>query len=327
MLVGVTGACGFIGVHLVRNLLSMNIEVIGVDNFEDPHSRVRQRLIEKKTKVLEADVLDLNALLKGFKDVDHIVHLAAESHVDSSLNQSLKTVRVNALGTANILEVARQLKIPLTYVSTDEVFGDLPLSGVEKFDTLSGYNPSSPYSASKAAGELFAKAWAKSHDVFMNITNCGNNYGEYQSLMKFIPRTMALISQNEKPVLYSSGKNVRDWIYVGDHANAIIQVVLKGLEGQRYMIGTSDPVSNIDLLQSILSVAGKEKDFFDSVPDRPGHDLRYEINPSPELGQWGWTPEHSSVKGHIGTLWEHYNSRSRIGDLDVSDFRVRGLSG
>lgn len=326
MLVGVTGAAGFIGIHLVRALRESGLDVVGVDNFADSESRYRKSEIESLCRLHNLDILDSEGVKSAFTDVSHVFHLAAETHVDTSLSDSISTVRTNALGTATILDVARDVKASVTYVSTDEVFGDLDLHGEEKFNETSQLNPSSPYSSSKAAGELLAGAWARSYDMKINVTNCGNNFGEHQSIKKFIPRTMALLADNKKPVLYGNGRNVRDWIHASDHASALVEVMKSGEGGKRYLIGAENPVSNLELLKKMLEISGKPANFYDSIFDRPGHDLRYEITPSEDLKVWGWAPKMPSVEDYLGTLWAHYRSRFEKGELQVDDVANRGLS-
>lgn len=326
LLVGVTGAAGFIGMHLVMALRNSGFDVVGLDNFSDSESGMRAKVIEKHCRIIEEDILNVEGVSSAFQDAQHVFHLAAETHVDTSLARPLDAVRTNALGTASVLEAARKLSASLTYVSTDEVFGDLPLEGDDRFTGDSIINPSSPYSSSKAAGELLAKAWARSFDMKVNITNCGNNYGEYQSIRKFIPRTMTLLAASERPVLYGSGANVRDWIHVSDHASALVEVMINGEAGKKYLIGVQNSVSNRELMDAILSATDRNMDFVDLVEDRPGHDLRYEIKPSTELVGWGWKAEVAQIEEQLPSLWQHYRSRFEKGELEVSNIRGRGLS-
>lgn len=326
MLVGVTGAAGFIGIHLVQELSNAGFDVVAIDNFADPESHLRAKEIQGMCNLMNLDILDAPSVTSVFKEVGHVFHLAAETHVDTSLTSSVNTVRTNSLGTASVLEAARNAEASFTYVSTDEVFGDLPIEGRERFDENSALNPSSPYSSSKASGELLAAAWARSYGLKINITNCGNNFGEHQSIKKFIPRTMTLLAANEKPVLYGSGRNVRDWIHARDHARALVSVMINGENGKRYLIGAENPVSNIDLLGKMLEVSGNESEFYDSVDDRPGHDLRYEIEPSAELSYWGWEPRFDGVLEYLGLLWTFYKNGLESGSLDVSSVLHRGIS-
>ena len=313
--------------HLVKALHEAGFDVKGIDNYTDPESRLRAKELAPLVSVEDVSVLDMEGMHRAFKGSSHIFHLAAETHVDTSLINPIETVRVNALGTAQVLEVARKLDASLTYVSTDEVFGDLPLEGNEKFSAYSAIKPSSPYSSSKAAGELLVLSWAKSFDLEVTITNCGNNYGEFQSVRKFIPRTMALLAAEKRAVLYGNGQNVRDWIHASDHASALISVMLNGKSGNRYCIGVENPVTNQQLMSHIVNAANKSLDWVDSVSDRPGHDLRYEIDPSAELKEWGWNAQQNDVLKYIGVLWRHYKIRLEKGELSISNVSHRGLSG
>lgn len=315
MRIGVTGAAGFIGVNLTKYFMSIGHNLVMIDNFAERFSKRRVRALGLEEYCLKLDINDFEALLDAFRDVDAIIHLAAESNVDHSLLTPLQTVESNSLGTATVLEVARSLNVRVVYVSTDEVFGDLDLDSSTSFTEDSPISPSSPYSASKASGDLLALAWFRSFNLDVSITNCGNNYGRFQSPTKLIPKTMKLIRSNSAPEIFGSGKNVRDWIHVEDHCSAINLVLEKGEPGKRYLVGLNDTMANDELVTEIIKCSPSPFIKPKYIEDRLGHDRKYAIEPSLSLQNMGWSAKHSSLKQSLPQMWNDF-----ILDEEVFEF-------
>lgn len=199
----------------------------------------------------------------------------------------------NVVGTYNLLELARKHNIRYHHISTDEVYGDIELESKEQFTEYSQYNPSSPYSATKAASDMLVKGWIRSFNLKATISNCSNNYGPYQHPEKFIPRQITNILNNKKPTLYGNGLNVRDWIHVEDHSQAVDLIIDNGIIGETYLIGVNNEVNNITVLKQILKEMNKKEDYFDFVEDRKGHDLKYSINPTKLNKELNFKPKHT----------------------------------
>jgi len=224
---------------------------------------------------------------------DAVVHFAAETHVDNALADPAPFVHTNVLGTFTVLEAVRRNSVRLHHVSTDEVYGDLPLGDPVRFTEATPYNPSSPYSSTKAASDMLVRAWVRSYGVAATLSNCSNNYGPYQHVEKFIPRQITNILTGRRPRLYGSGANVRDWIHVEDHNSAVWRILTDGAIGRTYLIGADGEQDNLSVLRTILRLMDRSPDDFDHVVDRAGHDLRYAIDPSPLRDELGWTPRHT----------------------------------
>jgi dTDP-glucose 4,6-dehydratase len=286
----VTGAAGFIGSnfchYLVRNT---DYEIVGLDALTyaaNPNSLIGLPI--NRFRLVEGDIKDRELVDSIVEKVDLVAHFAAESHNDNSLKSPEAFINSNIVGTFSILESVRKYDVRLHHISTDEVFGDLPLVSAEKFKEESPYNPSSPYSASKASSDLLVRAWIRSFGLRATISNCSNNYGPRQHVEKFIPRQITQILMGQKPRLYGSGENVRDWIHVDDHSDAILSILEHGKIGETYLVGTSGEKSNLEVLELILEIMGKPQDWFEVVKDRPGHDLRYAIDSSKLRTDLGW---------------------------------------
>ncbi|MGA8250195.1 MAG: GDP-mannose 4,6-dehydratase, partial [Mycobacterium sp.] len=213
------------------------------------------------------------------------------------------TLRTNVIGTFAVLEAVRRHRVRLHHVSTDEVYGDLELDDPIRFTESTPYNPSSPYSATKAASDVLVRAWVRSYGVQATISNCSNNYGPYQHVEKFVPRQITNVLTGRRPKLYGSGANVRDWIHVDDHNNAVRRILEKGQIGRTYLIGAEGERDNLSVLRTLLKMMGRDPDDFDHVPDRVGHDLRYAIDPSALYDELCWAPEHTDFsKGLQATI-------------------------
>ncbi|MBX4172004.1 GDP-mannose 4,6-dehydratase, partial [Rhodococcus sp. DMU2021] len=207
-------------------------------------------------------------------DTDLVVHFAAESHNDNSLANPAPFVQTNLVGTFTLLEAVRKYDVRYHHISTDEVYGDLPLNDPIKFTETTAYNPSSPYSSTKAGSDLLVRAWVRSFGVRATISNCSNNYGPYQHVEKFIPRQITNVLTGVRPKLYGTGTNVRDWIHVDDHNSAVWTIIEHGRLGETYLIGADGETDNRTVVETVLELCGKGRDEFDFVTDRPGHDLR-----------------------------------------------------
>ena len=320
----VTGAAGFIGSNFVRRSLALRpdlqITVLDCLTYAGRLSNL-EGLMEKITFV-EGNILDKPLVDKLVKDADLVVHFAAESHNDNSLSDPEPFIQTNINGTFVLIQAATKHGKRFHHVSTDEVFGDLPLEGTERFTPDTSYNPSSPYSASKAASDHIVRAWVRSFGLKATISNCSNNYGPYQHEEKLIPRTILLVSAGIKPKVYGSGANVRDWIFVDDHTDGVWAVINKGQIGQTYLLGSDNQRSNLEVVRSILTAMGKPEDFIDFVEDRPGHDLRYAIDASKTISELGWTPKENSFEDKLPEVIDFYSKL----EINLDSISHSGLS-
>ena len=300
----VTGGLGFIGSAVVRSLYQNPMNEIYVVDKWGYASDPRNLTLTPNVKFCQLDLTDLVLTVKMLADInpDYIIHLAAESHVDNSISSPEAFLESNIMGTFNLLEAIRYMGNrsvlkKILHVSTDEVYGDLSDSGVP-FTEDTPYAPSSPYSASKAASDHIVRAWHRTYGIPAVITNCSNNFGEYQHPEKLIPRVItSIITGSEFPV-YGDGRQVRDWLFVDDHVDALLTVLLKGKVGETYNIGSRNPRTNIDVIYMIcdyMDAVHADKGFYPAsnlirmVGDRPGHDTRYEVDPSKLETELGWT--------------------------------------
>lgn len=300
----VTGGLGFIGSAVVRSLYQNPMNEIYVVDKWGYASDPRNLTLTPNVKFCQLDLTDLVLTVKMLADInpDYIIHLAAESHVDNSISSPAAFLESNIMGTFNLLEAIRYMGNrsvlkKILHVSTDEVYGDLSDSGVP-FTEDTPYAPSSPYSASKAASDHIVRAWHRTYGIPAVITNCSNNFGEYQHPEKLIPRVItSIITGSEFPV-YGDGRQVRDWLFVDDHVDALLTVLLRGKVGETYNIGSRNPRTNIDVIYMIcdyMDAVHADKGFYPAsnlirmVGDRPGHDTRYEVDPSKLETELGWT--------------------------------------
>jgi dTDP-glucose 4,6-dehydratase len=240
---------------------------------------------------------------------DAVINFAAETHNDNSLLFPEKFFATNVMGTLNVAQACVRNGVKLHHVSTDEVFGELDLNSSEEFRLSSNYRPSSPYSASKASSDHIVRAWVRSFGLSATISNCSNNYGQHQHWEKLIPATIKRIFQEERPIVYGQGANVRDWIHVNDHVDGVLLAVEKGIPGQTYLFGARNQLTNLEVVKSILVAMGKPEDFIDFVADRPGHDTRYAIDPTSAEAELGFSPSHPNLLDEIENLVSHYTSR------------------
>ena len=310
MKVLVTGGLGFIGSNFIRYLLERysSIEIINVDAMKYGSNPLNLKDIEddEKYKFIKGDICDYELISKLVKDVDVIVNFAAESHVDRSIANPYSFLQSNVVGVFVILEAIRKKnrEVKFIQISTDEVYGDILKGSFKEEDRL---KPSSPYSASKAAADMFVLAYSRTYGIHAVITRCTNNYGPYQFPEKLIPKTIIRASMNLKIPIYGTGKNIRDWIYVLDHCEAIDLVIKEGETGEIYNISSGEEKTNLEVVKTILSIMGKDESLIEFVEDRPGHDLRYSLDSS-KIRELGWKPKHSFKEGIRKTVeWYRQN--------------------
>ena len=300
----VTGGSGFIGSNLVRFLLSQrpdyhitNLDALTYAGNPDNLADVAQH---PNYRFVHGNILDRALVESLLSDCDAILHLAAESHVDRSISDSRPFLESNVLGTQTLLDAARTVwgsdsSHRFLQVSTDEVYGSLPLDQPElKFTEATPIHTSSPYSASKAASDLLVNAYHQTHGLNTVITRCSNNFGPYQFPEKVIPLFVTNLLAGKQVPLYGDGQNVRDWLHVEDHCEALVTVLEGGRAGQVYNIGGDNERSNLELTHTILELMGKDASFIEPVADRPGHDRRYAIDASKIAAELHWQPTRSA---------------------------------
>lgn len=308
----VTGGAGFIGANFVRNAVATrpDVRLTVVDSLTYAGSRESLRDVEGQIRLVEGDITDRALIGALVAESDAVLHFAAETHVDNALADPAPFVHANVLGTFTVLEAVRQESasrpVRLHHVSTDEVYGDLALDDPNRFTESTPYNPSSPYSSTKAAADMLVRAWIRSYGVAATISNCSNNYGPYQHVEKFIPRQITNVLTGRRPKLYGTGANVRDWIHVDDHNSAVWRILADGSIGRTYLIGADGERDNLSVLQMILRLMGRYPDDFDHVTDRAGHDLRYAIDPTPLRAELGWSPAHTDFEDGLRTTIDWY---------------------
>ena len=297
----VTGGAGFIGTNFVLRTAETRpdwqvrvLDALTYAGNPDNLAGVADRVELVRGSVADAELVD-----RLVADSDVVVHFAAESHNDNSLDDPWPFVETNVLGTYHLLQAVRRHDVRLHHVSTDEVYGDLELDDPERFTEQTPYNPSSPYSATKASADLLVRAWVRSFGVRATLSNCSNNYGPYQHVEKFIPRQITNVLQGVKPKLYGQGTNVRDWIHVDDHNDAVVAIVEQGRLGETYLIGADGERNNREIVELLLDLMGKPADWYDLVSDRPGHDLRYAIDSAKLRAETGWAPRYRDVRAGL----------------------------
>lgn len=296
----ITGGAGFIGSNFVHYTLQHHpdYEVTVVDKLTYAGNPANIETVLDKITFVTGDICDAELMDKLIGETDIVVHFAAESHNDNSLRDPWPFVNTNVIGTYMILEAVRKHDKRLHHISTDEVFGDLELDDPNRFNENTPYNPSSPYSSTKAGSDMLVRAWMRSFGIKATISNCSNNYGAYQHIEKFIPRQITNILSSIKPKLYGTGENVRDWIHVDDHNNAVHLIIDKGVMGETYIIGAdNDHTNNKMVVEMILELMGKDKNDYEHVNDRPGHDLRYAMDSAKLRSELGWQPQYTDTNG------------------------------
>ena len=309
----VTGGAGFIGSNFVHYLLDNTEHTVTVLD--------KMTYAANKASLDDLDVTRFNLMVGDIADreltdelvaqADAVIHYAAESHNDNSLANPEPFIHTNLVGTFTLLEAVRRYGTRYHHISTDEVFGDLALEDPAKFTETTPYNPSSPYSSTKAGSDLLVRAWVRSFGIEATISNCSNNYGPYQHIEKFIPRQITNILSGLTPKLYGEGLNVRDWIHATDHSSAVLRILESGKIGETYLIGADGEENNITVLRTILRLMGKDENDFEHVIDRPGHDMRYAIDGTRLREELGWEPQFTDFEaGLADTIAWYTDNRS-----------------
>lgn len=342
----VTGGAGFIGSALVRYLINeTDYTVINVDKLTYAGHLESLKAVESSERYHfeQADICNRENIQRIFSDYkpDAVMHLAAESHVDRSIDGSVEFIRTNIVGTHNLIEVAKEYYEKLgdskrngfrfLHVSTDEVYGELGADGF--FEETTSYDPRSPYSASKASSDHIARAWFHTYGFPVLITNCSNNYGPCQFPEKLIPVVILKALQGEGIPLYGDGTNVRDWLYVDDHARALYRVLQEGAIGETYNIGGHNEKQNIEVVKTICSVldelepktVGNYEDQITFVTDRPGHDFRYAIDASKIEAELGWKPEETFESGITATIEWYLSSMEWVEAVTDKNYGIDRL--
>ncbi|MBP5810105.1 dTDP-glucose 4,6-dehydratase [Lactiplantibacillus argentoratensis] len=326
----ITGGAGFIGSNFVHYVYNhhpeVNITVLDKLTYAGNKANIAD-ILGDRVKLVVGDICDAPLVDELMQQTDAVVHYAAESHNDNSLKDPWPFMETNIIGTYTLIQAAQKYNKRFHHVSTDEVYGDLPLredlpghgEGVgEKFTPTSPYKPSSPYSSSKASSDLLVRAWVRSFGLQATISNCSNNYGPYQYIEKFIPRQITNILSGIRPKLYGTGKNVRDWIHTNDHSAAVWTILTKGEIGETYLIGADGEMNNKDVLEMILELMNQPKDAYDTVMDRPGHDLRYAIDSTKLRTELGWQPEFTDFRSGLADTIKWYQEHEDWWKADKS---------
>ncbi len=292
----VTGGAGFIGSNFIRYWLSRypQDEIINLDKltYAGHLATTKDFASNKNYKFIKGDICDFKIVDKVMSEVETVVHFAAETHVDRSIVGPAEFIRTNMVGTQILLDAALKHKVKrFHHVSTDEVFGALPLNSKEKFHEKTLYNPRSPYSASKAASDHLVRAYFHTYGLPVTITNTSNNYGPFQDPEKMLPRAITNLLDGKAIPIYGDGKYVRDWLYVEDHCRAIDIVLKKGKVGETYLVGgLTEDINNLEVAKRLLKIFGKDESLLKFVKDRPGHDRRYAVDWTKIKKELGWKP-------------------------------------
>lgn len=305
-----TGGAGFIGSNFVHLTLATRPHVVvtvldaltyagTLNSLDGTLGRIR---------FVKGDVADHLLVDALVAENDLVVHFAAESHNDKSLHDPAPFLHTNLVGTYTLLEACRRHRVRYHHVSTDEVCGDLELDDPGRFTEDTAYKPSSPYSATKAGSDLLVRAWVRSFSVAATISNCSNNYGPRQHVEKFIPRQITNILDGTRPKLYGTGVNIRDWIHVDDHNEAVWTIIERGRIGETYLIGAEGEMGNREVIALILELMDQDPDAFDHVTDRAGHDLRYAIDASRLRTELGWSPRYPSFREGLAATIDWYRN-------------------
>lgn len=310
----VTGGAGFIGSNFINYWIEKypTDQIINFDKLTYAGNLENLKRVESNQnyKFIKGDIVDVDSIDIAISEVDTVVHFAAESHVDKSIGSPCEFVFTNIIGTFNILESVKKHNKRLHHVSTDEVYGSLDLDSNRKFNIDSRYDPSSPYSASKASADHLVRSYFHTFNTQITISNCSNNYGPYQNLEKLIPLFITNLLAGKKVPVYGDGKNVRDWLFVLDHCKAIDLIIKNGVLGESYLIGGNNEISNIEITKMILSLMNKDDSLIEYVTDRLGHDKRYAIDASKIENELGWKPEMTFTEGLKATIAWYISNES-----------------
>ena len=290
----VTGGLGFVGSNFIRYMLTKHdsIQIINLDKLSIGSNPANLRDVGKdeRYQFIRGSVTDKKLVENLVSKADAIVNFAAETHVDRSIADPWSFIHSNTIGALTLFEAAKKYGKRIVHVSTDEVYGDITEGSFTEEDRL---KPSSPYSASKAAADLFAQAYHRTYNLGILLVRCTNNYGPYQFPEKLIPKTIIRALHGLPIPVYGKGTNIRDWIYVQDFCEAIYLTIRKGKIGETYNISAGNELRNIDIVKTILNIMGKPKNLITFVEDRPGHDIRYSLDSSKIRKEFGWKPKHN----------------------------------
>jgi len=305
----ITGGLGFIGSNFIRKLLTENndYEIINVDAelFGADHRNLSEIKNSEKYHFEKGNITNKRFMEEQITKCDAVINFAAESFVDRSINDANPFLVSNIRGAFTILDIITKQKKRMVQISTDEVFGSLSNGTATE---LSKFNPSSPYAATKAAAELLVQSYAVTYDSNVIITRCTNNYGPRQFAEKLIPKTIILASQNRKIPIYGNGANIRDWIYVDDHCEAVLLALLNGKSGESYNISANNEIDNLTIVKKILNIMNKSENLIEFVEDRPGHDLRYSLDSTKISEQLEWKVKTSFEDGLRNTVEWYLNN-------------------
>jgi dTDP-glucose 4,6-dehydratase len=306
----VTGGAGFIGANFVHWIRANKpaVDVVVLDALTYAADGSSLGAMRDDVELVHGDIADAAVVDRLVKDADQVFHFAAETHNDNSLTDPSPFVHANVVGTFSLLEAVRRHGVRLHHVSTDEVYGDLDLDDPTRFTEETPYNPSSPYSATKAGSDLLVRAWVRSFGIHATISNCSNNYGPYQHVEKFIPRQITNVLDGIAPKLYGDGLNVRDWIHVDDHNAAVWTIAERGRSGETYLIGADGEQTNRDVVVAVLRELGRPEDAYELVRDRAGHDRRYAIDSTKLRTELGWTPTYADFASGLKATIDWYRA-------------------
>jgi len=306
----VTGGLGFIGSNFINYWLSHHPDdqIVNIDKMTYASNPSYINDPGKGNYVfVKADIIDREKIERLIPDADAIVNFAAESHVDNSIASPEQFLLSNYMGVFNLLELVRRHDIRFHQVSTDEVYGSLPLNSSGSFDEHSPYNPRNPYSATKAAADFLVRSYTNTYGIRATISNCSNNFGPNQHPEKLIPKTIMNAISGKRIPIYGNGLQIRDWIYVEDHCSAIDLILKKGKIGETYLVSSRNERRNIDVVRDILKILKSSEELIEFVKDRPGHDVRYSLDPSKIERELGWKPAHDFHEAIENTV-KHYTS-------------------
>jgi dTDP-glucose 4,6-dehydratase len=293
-----TGGAGFIGANLAHHWSAHypddEIVVFDALTYAGHRDSIRELETRRHFRFVHADIGDRDALRTALEGADLVLHLAAESHNDRAIQDPMRFLQTNVVGTGILLEECRRIDLPrFHHVSTDEVFGMLPLDTADRFTEDSPYRPRGPYPASKAASDHLVRAWGETYGLRYTISNSGNNLGPYQFPEKLIPLSIIRLLRNQPVQLYGDGRHVRDWIYVDDHCEAIDLVAHRGKTGATYLVSAELELSNRAVIERLLRLFGRDAGSIEFVADRPGHDRRYALDPRRLKEELGWRPRYN----------------------------------
>lgn len=321
----VTGGAGFIGSNFIHHILKkyLDYKITNLDLLTYAGNLENLKSLENNPnyKFVKGDIADSKIVNELVKNTDIIVNFAAESHVDRSILDSVDFIRTNILGTHTLLEAAKNNgNTRFHHVSTDEVYGSLGPNDAP-FNESTPYDPRSPYSASKAASDHLVRAYYHTHKLPITISNCSNNYGHYQFPEKLIPLFITNLIEGKKVPLYGDGMNIRDWLYVEDHCEAIDLIIHKGTIGETYCVGGNSEKTNKEITYKILELAGKDESFIEFIKDRPGHDRRYAVDFSKIKTELGWEPKVTFKEGLKKTIEWYKNNNAWWKNIKSGEYR------